>query len=85
MGSFPTCPVDYLEVAELSLQVGTILIGKVCVNSSNLTGQSACMALFTSQSGSREDTNSLPIAHSIPHTPSPGDQMSLGKDNFLLC
>jgi len=85
MGSFLVCPVDHLQVAELSLQAGAVLIGELCVNSSNLSGQSACMALFASQSGSREDTNSLPIAHPIPHTPSPGDQKSLGKDNFLLC
>lgn len=81
--SFFICPVLYLEAAELSPKhAGTILIGKMCVNTPKLTGQ---LALFTFQSGSSREAGSLPRPCSIPHTPNPCDQKGLRKENFLLC
>lgn len=72
-----------MEGAELSPKhVGTILIGKMYVNTFKLTSQ---LALFTCQSGSSRGAGSLPSLRSIPHTPNPRDQKGLCKENFLLC
>lgn len=78
---FPYLHCSLFGSSALSLKhVGTIQIGKVCVNTSKLTSQ---LALLTLQNGSRREAGYLPNPPSIPHTQPTGAE-GLVQGEFLV-